>query len=830
MIVDSKNRAPTAQQGERDDDGDELSSWLDLARKAYDSSTTYVDSNYRKTLDDSIRAFNNQHPSDAKYSQPSYDKRSKIFRPRTRSVIRKNEAAGAAAFFSNMDVVSVLPQDPSDKKECTSADVMKELLQYRLTKSIPWYQTVLGGLQDAQVTGAVCAHIYWDYQEEVPEEQEISEYEYDTEDKDEEFPNQEDSTLPDGAIVVGLANPNPGVVPLTPMGMPTPQPLPPQQPPMMQPGMQPQMPPPGQAPNMGTMSPNMGQPSQGGMPPPQPNPPVPTVDRKIIKDKPVIELIPLENIRIDPAASWIDPVSTSPYIIHLIPMYILDVKEKMESGEWRKLSDSKLAAATDPGADSTRSARQKGNDDPYKNDSMSVDEYAIVWVQRHIHRKERKDWEFYTLSDIAMLSEPRLLTEVVFHGMRPYVLGSCILETHKVFPSSIPTLGKGLQDEINEVANQRIDNVKFVLNKKWLVKRGKEADVAGLVRNVPGGVVMLDDPTNDVREINWTDVTSSAFQEQQSLNMEMDELLGNFNPAALMQANGQAPVKNMAMLSQSSGTLVEYLLRTFVETFVQPVLRQLVRLEQEYETDQVILKIAAKRANIFQKYGVNQITDDLLNNELTLTVNVGMGATDPMQKLQKFIMAMTTYTGMLQKPAPGIDMKEVGKEIFGHLGYSDGSRFFTVDNPQVAAMQQQLMQANQMIQQLQMKVKDHSESHMTKKQIAEMNAKARIEDRKIRESNENMRNATTHLRAIRDTDKKHQHEAILKAAEIKRAKQTLEDKKPPPPPQPKEPKPPIINIHIPETAFKRPAKKKTMVERDDKGELVGSNTEYDYGE
>jgi len=44
-------------------------------------------------------------------------------------------------------------------------------------------------------------------------------------------------------------------------------------------------------------------------------------------------------------------------------------------------------------------------------------------------------------------------------------------------PSSIPQLSKGLQEETNEVANQRIDNVKFVLNKKWFVKRGKEADV-----------------------------------------------------------------------------------------------------------------------------------------------------------------------------------------------------------------------------------------------------------------------------------------------------------------------------------------------------------------
>src|SRR5450631_4112497 len=41
--------------------------WLKRARDAYRFSTTYIDSNYRKQWDDSIKAFNNQHASDSKY-------------------------------------------------------------------------------------------------------------------------------------------------------------------------------------------------------------------------------------------------------------------------------------------------------------------------------------------------------------------------------------------------------------------------------------------------------------------------------------------------------------------------------------------------------------------------------------------------------------------------------------------------------------------------------------------------------------------------------------------------------------------------------------------
>ena len=691
---------------------------MERARSAFYSSTTYVDSNLRKGWDDSIRAFNNQHPSDSKYNQPAFDKRSKVYRPKLRTVIRKNEAAAAAAFFSNMDVVSVDANDASDKAEVASADIMKQLLQYRLTKTIPWFQTVLGGLQDAQNTGVACAHIYWKYEEEKPEEeakdlmrsffdaakgesahpaQAVERGDEQVEDNS-EYPDQNPAGMPRGALV---ATEEGGL----------------------------------EAPSAVQVDALL----------------VSNAEPKVKVDKPCIDLIPVENIRIDPGASWIDPIGTSPYVIHLMPMYVQDVKDRMESGEWRQLADSVISSATEVKTDSTRIARQKDRDDPYSADVRSVDDYEVVWVQRHIHRRDDQEWEFYTMGDVALLTTPTPLKETVFHGQRPYVMGVCNLEAHKLFPSSIPALGRGLADETNEIANQRIDNIKFVLNKKYFVKRGKEADIAGLVRNVPGGVVMLDDPQTDAKELTWQDVTASSFQEAQGIGMELDELLGNFNPANLMAQGGMnSPARNMAMVSNSQGTLVEYMLRTYVETFVQPILRQLVKLEQEYETDKVVMKIAAKRAQLFQKYGIDEVTDDLLNRELTLTVNVGMGATDPMMRLNKFLTAMNTYTAMLKQPTPGIDMKEVGREIFGHLGYADGSRFFSSEDPQIQALQQQLQQAQGVITQLQQKVQEKKEANQVKLQTAQMSNQTKVQTTAIHEQASNQRALATHWRALHE--------------------------------------------------------------------------------
>ena len=56
--------------------------WLELAKNAYSSSTTYVDANYRKKWEDAINMFQSRHPQDSKYNTETYKHRSKLFRPK----------------------------------------------------------------------------------------------------------------------------------------------------------------------------------------------------------------------------------------------------------------------------------------------------------------------------------------------------------------------------------------------------------------------------------------------------------------------------------------------------------------------------------------------------------------------------------------------------------------------------------------------------------------------------------------------------------------------------------------------------------------------------
>lgn len=569
--------------------------WEKRAKDAMRFSTNYLDSNFRQQWEDSLRAFNNQHPAGSKYTSEAFRKRSNLFVPVTRTVIRKNEAAACKAFFSNQDLISIQAMNEGDPKQVLSASLMKELLQYRLTHTVPWFKLIIGGIQDAQAQGACIYHPRWEYR------------------------TRQNAR---GETVVAV-------------------------------------------------------------------------------DRPWVDLVPLENLRIDPAANWLDPINTSPYVIQLVDMFLGDVKQKMsepnpKGQQWTEYSDEEIKS-TSPD-DSTRSARLNLAQDPTQ-ETREVSDYDVVWVQRHIHRWDGTDWLFWTLNNGKLLTTPEPLEKTVFHGQRDYILGVAMVETHKVLPTTVPALVKPLQDGINAIENQRNDNVMLVLNKRWKVKRGSNVDTASLMRNVAGGVSMVDN-MEDLEEIQWNDVTASSFQEADRKRQAFDELVGNFNPMQMHQAGAPREAQGtVRMLQGPANEMTEFLLQTFAITGVVPLLRQLVLLEQHYETDATILAVAGQKAQALQKFGVDKVTDDMLDHELTTTCNVGMGSTDPVAKINRFVYCISSFAQVCRQPPPGVNLAEVWKELCALSGYQDGERFSTQGNPA-------LVKAEQMIKALTMKVQD----------------------------------------------------------------------------------------------------------------------------
>jgi len=589
--------------------------WLTIARDAFETSETWFDAAVRHDLERNVAHFQSRHQPGSKYYSNQYKHRSKGFRPKTRTIVRKNEALAANAFFATSNVLSVKPENPANIVERVSADINKELLEYRFSTTLPWFQTLIGAYQDTLVNGPCISHQYWDYEESVR--------------------------------MVPVYDEVTGEEILDDDGMP-----------------------------------EMEE------------------EITVIRDTPDVELRPLENVRFAPAANWRDPLGTSPFIIDRIPMTIDKVISlTQQTGKsripWIETSIGTLQQGrTDEYSDDTvRRQRERAQLDPVQENSYLHEEFDTIWVHRNIISYEGRDWIYYTVGVYYLLSEPIPLEEEYPHllpGERPYVMGYSVLETHKTYPQSITGITAGLQQQANELSNQRQDNVSLVLNRRYYVKRGQGVDLKALQRNVPGGVVLTNNVDLDVRSEAPPDVTSSSYQEQDRINADFDDVAGNFSVSSV-GTNRQLneTVGGMELMSGDADIITEYQLRTFNETWVEPVLKQLIRLEQRHETDEAIFAMIGEKLDLWQRFGISEIEDDMLQGSMTVEVNVGFGATNPSQRIQRMATALQTVGAFAPKLASRINEEEVAKEVFGAIGFKDGSRFFVPELPEEEQPEQQ---------------------------------------------------------------------------------------------------------------------------------------------
>jgi hypothetical protein len=107
---------------------------------------------------------------------------------------------------------------------------------------------------------------------------------------------------------------------------------------------------------------------------------------------------------------------------------------------------------------------------------------------------------------------------------------------------------------------------------------------------------------------------------------------------------------------------------------------------------------------------------------LLLTINVGIGAADPERQLQKFKTGAEIVGQIFgEGAAPLLEFKEINKEIWGNLGYRDGSRFLKMDapDPMVTKLREEL-------EALQKKLDRKELENQTKVEVGRMQALSRI--------------------------------------------------------------------------------------------------------
>lgn len=583
---------------------EEAIDFLALVRQAEDQASLYVAQVNRKAWSQSLRAFHNEHYIGSKYTKPDWRGRSKLFVPKTRGAVRKDQAAVTASLFNNIDAITCMPGNESDPKQRASAAVMQELVNYRTDRSsgkasFPWFLLSVGSRQDALLTGICVSKQCWkqDFRK-VAEEK------------------------------VHVQNPETGVYEETARDV-----------------------------------------------------------YKLEVDRPDMMLIPPENVVIDPSANWLNPAQSAAYLIVKWPMQIEEIKDRQNApiNPWNDISEEVLKNSTESGKwdmAAIRRARELGLD--RLDETQTGTHFQVIWVYEVFMRVGGEDYTFYSVGDQQYLTDPRPTREVYpeQHGERPIAMGYGSLEAHRIYPMSPVESWQPLQLETNDLRNLILDATKQNVMPISKVRRGRQIDLDQVKRRSSGSSIIVSEP-DDVTWETPPQVPQTAIAMSRELNIEMDDLAGTQNFGALQNHDAVGDTLGGLKLAAGAANAVqEFDIRVWIETWASPALAQIVRLEQFYEADPVVLGLVGQKAQLLEKYGIDQITDELLEQDVTVRVSVGLGAGDPMQRLAKFSEATKIAVPLLsaspkfQSGEIEIDEEAILDEVYGAVGYKDGGKRF----------------------------------------------------------------------------------------------------------------------------------------------------------
>jgi hypothetical protein len=245
-----------------------------------------------------------------------------------------------------------------------------------------------------------------------------------------------------------------------------------------------------------------------------------------------------------------------------------------------------------------RRAREQGLD--RFDESQTGDNFDVIWVWETFIRTAGEDWTFYSVGDKHLLTDPAPVEEVYpeQEGERPITMGYGSFEAFCIFPQAAVESWQPLQQEANDVRNLTLDAFKQNVMPVTKVVRGRQIDLDQLKRRGQGTSIMVTGK-DDVTWEKPPDVPQSAATMKQQLDIDFDDLAGqqNYGTVPTTTTLGKT-LGGLKLAAGAANAVQEFDIRVWIETWAERALTQVVKLEQFYESDPIVLGLVGDRAEV----------------------------------------------------------------------------------------------------------------------------------------------------------------------------------------------------------------------------------------
>jgi hypothetical protein len=401
-------------------------------------------------------------------------------------------------------------------------------------------------------------------------------------------------------------------------------------------------------------------------------------------DDPDIELVDICDIYHDPEGTNVDDCE---WIIHRVYRTLDDLRRLEKQGTYKNIDQIK---DTGSNIDSFRDDRLKSigfaDDDGVENDNNKV-ELLEYW----------EDGRVVVVANRSVIIRDE--ENPFWHGKKPFVATVPVPIPHEFEGVSVLETIEHLQAELNTTRNQRIDNVSLVINRMWLKSEVCHVNPSELVSR-PNGIINIQGDIAGLQPLVVPDVTGSAYQEEQVIERNIQEVTGLYDPSRGQALNRKTTATEITSLQDAANYRFRLMIRLIETTGLSKIGDLMVQLNQQYIDRSRVVRITGDSGRKWVKLSPEEIQG-------AFDIRCAGSSVEPLAnkeaKRAQVLQIWQTF-GPLSAQDPSLNRYELMKMVFESFDVKNVDRFLKtpeqLQQEQIEAqVQQQAMAQQQAIEQ-----------------------------------------------------------------------------------------------------------------------------------
>ena len=329
-----------------------------------------------------------------------------------------------------------------------------------------------------------------------------------------------------------------------------------------------------------------------------------------------------------------------PYVAHVTKRTLSEVRQM---GYTVSIDDINAAKNDNYTLSEFANERQGGrfgwwNDDNPSDETMQMgflrDEYVLVDYDGDGIAERRR---IVRLGDVIL--ENSECTHVPIAAWTPYIL------THQFAGMSVADLVEDFQRIHTEILRQQLDNLYLANNQETIVQTDPQgnplANIDDLLNRRPGGVIR-ERVSGAVRpyQVQWQGIQAMPMIEQ--LSVEKENRTGYTRYSQGMDADSlNKTARGMTMIMNASAKRMKLMARIIAEALVAPMFKGIFKTLTEFGMEDISFRLNGKFVSI---------NPQEWRDQYDMTINVGLGTGDDVQKSQMLVQIAQAQAAVAQSP------------------------------------------------------------------------------------------------------------------------------------------------------------------------------------